>query len=67
MLKLNIIDNVVLLLLIIGGLHLGLVAFADLNLVTKLAGDGTMLAKVIYGLIALSAVYAISIFVREKA
>lgn len=65
MLKLNIIDGVVLLLLIIGGLNWGLVAFADFNLVARLVGDGTILAKIIYGLVALSAVYAVSWFVRE--
>lgn len=44
-------------LVVIGGLNWGLVAF-DFNLVETLFGMGTF-AKVIYGLVGLAALYAI--------
>jgi uncharacterized protein len=49
---------VAIILLVIGGLNWGLVAFLDLNLVTLLFGE-TMAAQVVYGLVALAAVYKI--------
>lgn len=50
----NILTYVALTLLIIGGLNWGLTAF-DMNLVEKLGSH--MVAKVVYVLVALSAVY----------
>ena len=43
-------------LAIIGAINWGLVAFLNVNLVEKLFGDMTMLAKVVYGLVTLSGV-----------
>jgi uncharacterized membrane protein YuzA (DUF378 family) len=45
-------------LLIVGGLNWGLVAFFNMNLVSMLFG-GTVLATAVYGLVALAAVYRI--------
>ena len=42
------------LLAAIGAINWALVAFLDLNLVEKIAGVGTTLSKVIYGLVGLS-------------
>jgi uncharacterized membrane protein YuzA (DUF378 family) len=50
----NILTYIALVLLIIGGLNWGLTAF-DLNLVEKLSSH--MVTKVVYILVALSAVY----------
>lgn len=50
----NILTYVALVLLIIGGLNWGLTAF-DMNLVEKLGSH--MVAKTVYVLVALSAVY----------
>lgn len=44
-------------LVIIGGLNWGLVGFFDYNLVDALFGQGSALARIIYGLVGLSAVY----------
>ncbi len=38
----------------LGALNWGLVTYMDLNLVSKILGEGTMPAKVVYTLIALS-------------
>lgn len=50
------LDMIAFILLVIGGLNWGLHAF-DYNLVDMLFGAGSAIAKVIYILVALSAVY----------
>jgi len=65
--KVKALRMVALILLIVGGLNWGLVALADMNLVTTILGDGTMLANAVYVLVALSAVYvAADEFVMKK-
>lgn len=44
-------------LVIIGGLNWGLVGFFDYNLVTSLFGDGSALARIVFGLVGIAAVY----------
>ncbi len=46
-------------LLIVGGLNWGLVAAFDFDLVAQLFGAGSTLARLVYGLVGLSAVYSI--------
>ncbi|EKD91332.1 MAG: hypothetical protein ACD_30C00022G0008 [uncultured bacterium] len=46
-------------LLWVGGLNWGLVGLLDINLVTMLLGDGTMLTKIVYILVGLSTVWII--------
>ena len=53
------LDCICMALLIIGGLNWGLIAIANLDLVATLCGTETMLAKAIYGLVGLSAIYKI--------
>ena len=53
----NTLDWIALILLIIGGLNWGMAVF-DYNLVSALLGTTTV-AKVIYGLVGLSAIYTI--------
>lgn len=65
--QVQVVDYVVLLLLVVGALNWGLVAFLDFNLVARLLGEGTVLAKVVYGLVALAGVYALSWLVRDRA
>lgn len=45
-----------LVLVVIGGLNWGLVGLLDLNIVSKLLGDG-VLTKIVYDLVGLSALY----------
>jgi len=54
---------IALVLVIVGGLNWGLVVF-DYNLVDSLLGVGSMLAKIVYGLVGLSAL--LLIFARPK-
>jgi uncharacterized protein len=46
-----------LVLVIIGGLNWGLVGAFDFNLVTAIFGDGSALARIVYVLVGLSAIW----------
>ena len=53
------IDMLVIVLLLIGGLNWGLVGFFDIDLVAVLFGKGSGIARIIYALVGLAAVYKI--------
>lgn len=53
------VDWIAMTLLIIGGLNWGLVGLFDLDLVAALFGEGSALARVVYVLVGLSALYSI--------
>lgn len=55
--SLNAIEWVVLVLVIVGGLNWGLVAVADFDLVATLFGDGSMLSRIVYGLVGIAAIW----------
>jgi len=54
--KLTTLDVVALVLVVIGGLNWGLVAL-NYNLVDGIFGMGSMIARLIYALVGLSAIY----------
>jgi uncharacterized protein len=60
MTKLNWLDWVALVLVIVGGVNWGLVSFGW-NLVDAIFGAGSMLSTIVYGLVGLSALYTIYI------
>ncbi|MBI1866361.1 MAG: DUF378 domain-containing protein [Candidatus Staskawiczbacteria bacterium] len=62
--KLNIIDLIAVVLVIIGGLNWGLVGLVDFNLVDTVFGSMSMLSRVVYVLVGLSAVYLAVILVK---
>lgn len=55
--KLNAMDWVALVLVIVGGLNWGLVGFFKFDLVCALFGDMSGLSRVVYALVGLSALY----------
>jgi uncharacterized membrane protein YuzA (DUF378 family) len=57
--KLNGIDWVALVLVIVGGLNWGLVGAFKYNLVDSIFGEGSALSRVMYVLVGLAAVYLI--------
>lgn len=59
--KLNGLDWVALILVIIGGLNWGLVGLFKWNLVSAIFGDMTMISRVVYVLVGLAAVYLLAI------
>ena len=44
-------------LLVVGGLNWGLVGFFNFDLVAKIFGDMTLVSRIVYDLVGLSAVY----------
>lgn len=62
--KLSVLDWIVLVLVIIGGLNWGLVGLFDFNVVDAIFGALSLLSRIIYVLVGLSAIYLI--FVSAK-
>lgn len=52
------VNMIAYLLLIVGGLNWGLVGVFDFDLVATLFGDMSMISRVVYGLVGVSAIYA---------
>jgi len=61
--KLNILDTIALILVIVGGLNWGLVGLMQYNLVEAILGQ-TTLAAIVYILVGLAAVYLAVISVK---
>jgi uncharacterized membrane protein YuzA (DUF378 family) len=55
--KLNIVDWIALILVIVGGLNWGLVGIFKFNLVAWIFGDMSVIARIVYILVGLAAVY----------
>ena len=65
--KIVMIDKIALALLIVGGLNWGLVGIFSFDLVAWLfGGTGALLSRVVYILVALSAVWCISLLFKEN-
>lgn len=57
--KLNALDWVAMVLMIVGGLNWGLVGMFDFNLVAALFGSQAPLSRLVYVLVGVSALYSI--------
>ena len=55
----NALDWIALVLVIIGGLNWGLVGALEFNLVDTIFGVGSMIGRIVYVLVGLSALYTI--------
>ena len=53
----NVLSVITLVLLIVGGLNWGLVGIANFDLVAAIFGSGSMLARLVYAVVGLSAIY----------
>lgn len=62
--KLSLIDWIALVLVIVGGLNWGLVGVLDFNLVATIFGDMSILSRIVYGLVGLSAIYLAVVSMR---
>lgn len=60
----KVLNTLVLILLIIGGLNWGLIALFNFDLVAWLFGTMTLLSRIVYGLVGISALWAITFFSR---
>jgi uncharacterized membrane protein YuzA (DUF378 family) len=59
--KLNALDWIALILIVVGGLNWGLVGAFKFDLVAKIFGDMSALSRIVYILVGLSAIYTIFI------
>lgn len=62
--RMNFIDILAYLLVIIGGINWGLVGFFDYNLVGQIFGEESTAARIIYGAVGLAALYLLFTFMR---
>jgi uncharacterized membrane protein YuzA (DUF378 family) len=58
------VNIITLILLIVGGLNWGLVGLADFDLVAAIFGEGSIVSRIIYVLVGLSALYQIGPLLR---
>lgn len=56
------LDGLAIAVLIIGGLNWGMIAAFNIDLVSSLFGDMSILSRTVYGLVGLSALYVASTF-----
>ncbi len=61
----NIILKICLAFTIIGAINWGLVGLFDFNLVEYLFGDGSLLTRIVYVLVAVSGLVDIAIFTKD--
>ncbi len=60
-------DYIVLILIIIGAVNWGLIGFLQFDLVRVLFGNMSMFSRIIYAVVGLSGLYAISYFGRIRS
>ncbi len=56
------LNIVALVLVVVGGLNWGLVGVADFDLVATIFGDMSTVSRIVYALVGVAAIYAISFF-----
>lgn len=61
--SLNIIT---LLLVIIGAINWGLIGFFQFNLIDTIFGVGTVFSRIIYAIVGICGLYAISFFTKDR-
>lgn len=62
----KVIDYIVLILVIIGAVNWGLIGFFSFDLVRMIFGNMSMLSRIIYALVGVSGLYALSYFGRIR-
>ena len=62
--KMNSLDKVATLLLIIGGFNWGLVGWLDYNLVDEVLGVGSTASRVVYAIVGVASLYCIYSMVK---
>ena len=62
--RMNALDWISLVLMVIGGLNWGLVGAIDLDLVAALLGPGSMPSRIVYMLVGLAALYGVILMAR---
>ena len=60
------LDRLALLLVIIGAINWGLIGFFQFDLVAALFGDMSAISRIIYSLVGIAGLYAISLFAKSR-
>ena len=60
----KVIDYIALVLVLVGAINWGLVGFFSFDLVCVIFGDMTIVSRIIYALIGIAGLYALSFFGR---
>jgi len=60
----KILNTIVLVLLIVGALNWGLIALFEFDLVAWAFGEMTLLSRIVYGLVGIAGLWAITFFSR---
>lgn len=59
--------NLILILMIIGGINWGLIGFFDFNLVSAIFGTGlNLITRIIYAVVGLASLYGISFLFKDN-
>lgn len=64
--KMNALDWIAWILVLIGAINWGLIGFFKFDLVAMIFGDMTLITRLIYALIGIAAIYLIIIRARNK-
>lgn len=60
------LDSIALLLVVIGAINWGLIGFFQFDLVAALFGEMSAISRVVYALVGIAGLYAISFFARDR-
>ncbi|MGF7144079.1 hypothetical protein HNQ56_002509 [Anaerotaenia torta] len=60
------LDYIALILVVIGAINWGLIGFFSFDLVRMIFGDMTLVSRIIYALVGVSGLYALSFFGRLR-
>jgi len=60
------LDYIALILVVIGAINWGLIGFFDFDLVRVIFGDMTLVSRIVYALVGVSGLYALSFFGRLR-
>ncbi|MBO5197544.1 MAG: DUF378 domain-containing protein [Lachnospiraceae bacterium] len=62
----KVLDYIALIIVIIGAVNWGLIGFFRFDLIRVLFGDMTVLSRIIYGLVGICGLYALTYFGRIR-
>ena len=60
------LDYIALILVVIGAINWGLIGFFSFDLVRMIFGDMTLISRIVYALVGVSGLYALSFFGRLR-
>ncbi len=62
----KLLDNIILALIILGAINWGLIGIFQFDLVANIFGSMSVFSRVIYSIIGISGLYAISFFIKNN-